>query len=252
MNNLKILSSITEEEMFLVRHIIDLARQSSASGRSMSSAFLDERQQLIASLALEREGYSDYLIFGGYEGAHRRVIRFNGYGEEVPFSAVIFNYRQADCPTHRDFLGALMSQNIKREMIGDILVSKGRTAVFVMNQVKETVSQIDKVGRVGVKISYDFGEGDVPEQQFESIQATVQSLRLDSCLSSALKLSRARVQELIKARGITLNYVDVFDPSVRMAEGDVFSVRGEGKFILRKIGGLSKKDRIFITIDKFK
>lgn len=252
MNTIKILSSITEEEKLLIRHIIDLANQSAASGRSRSSAFLDERQLLISRAALENEGYSDYRIIGGYEGAARCVIRFNGYGEDAPLSVVIFNYREADKPTHRDFLGALMSLNIKREMIGDILVSNRRTAVFVMNQVKALVSEIDKVGKVGVKVTYDFCENDIPEQQFETIQATVQSLRLDSCLSSALKMSRGKVQELIKVKGVALNHTDVFDPGARVAEGDVFSVRGMGKYVLRKIGGLSKKDRIFITIDRFK
>lgn len=252
MNTVKILSSVTEEERLLIRHIIDLAKRSLTGGRAMSSAFLDERQLLITCAALESEGYTEYSTFGGYEGAVRRVIRFNGYGEDAPLSVVIFSYREVDKPTHRDFLGALMSLNIKREMIGDILVSDKRTAVFVMNQVKPLVAGITKIGRAGVKVSFDFSENDIPEQQFDTITATVQSLRLDSCLSSAIRLSRGKTQELIKTKGVALNHTDVYDPSVKISEGDVFSVRGMGKYVLREIGGMSKKDRIFITIDKFK
>lgn len=251
MNTHKIFSSISEDEKLLIRHIIDLANRSAVCGRSMSSAFLDERQLLISCAALKNEGFTEYSTFGGYEGAARRVIRFNGYGEDAPLSAVIFNYREMDKPTHRDFLGALMSLNIKREMIGDILVSDRRTAVFVMDQVKPLVMEVYKVGRIGVKISLDFCEGDIPKQRFETITATVQSLRLDSCLSSVLKLSRGKTQELIKTKGVTLNHTEIFDLGERVAEGDIFSVRGMGKYVLRKIGGLSKKDRIFITIDKF-
>ena len=176
----------------------------------------------------------------------------HGFGEEAPFTPVVFNYREADKPTHRDFLGSLMALDIKREMVGDILVSNGRCVVFVMNSVLGVVSDISKIGKFGVKITYDFSEKDIPQQEFEKITATVQSLRLDSVLSNAIKTSREKTQELIRAKGVVLNHVEVFDPSLKIEEGDVFSVKGFGKFVLREIGGFSKKDRTFITIEKFK
>ena len=40
--------------------------------------------------------------------------------------------------------------------------------------------------------------------------------------------------------------------SGKMEEGDVFSVRGFGKFRLKEIGGLTKKGRIRICVEKYK
>ena len=145
-----------------------------------------------------------------------------------------------------------MSLDIKREMIGDILVGNGRTVVFILNAILPMVAEMSKVGRFGVSISYDFSPDDIPAAAFDVINATVQSLRLDSVLSSAINHSREKTQKLIKSNGVVLNHVMTYEPSEKMSEGDIFSVRGIGKFVLSGVGGLSKKDRIFITINKYK
>ena len=145
-----------------------------------------------------------------------------------------------------------MALEIKREMIGDILVGKSRTVVFAMNAVLPLIEDMTKIGRTGVKISYDFCSEDIPAQECEKIDATVKSLRLDSVLSAAVKLSREKTQELIRSKGAVLNHVTTFEPNEKMDEGDVFSVRGIGKFRLEEVGGMSKKERIFITIQKYK
>lgn len=245
MNNAKILSSITDEERVLTRHLVDLAKQSEISGRARFSCFLDERQRILCEAQLSKEGYENYEFVGGYEGAVRKAAVFHGFGEQLPFTPVVFNYRKADKPTHRDFLGSLMALNIKRDMVGDILVSDGRCVVFVMNSVLSVVSGVSKIGKYGVKISYDFSEDDIPHQEFEKITATVQSLRLDSVLSNAIRTSREKAQELIRVKGVVLNHVEVYDPSLKIEKGDVFSVKGFGKFVLSEIGGFSKKRQNF-------
>lgn len=253
----RLLSSVNDDERVLIRHIIDLGRASFASGLSRSGCFLDERQLALCNLSLEQYANDsgdlpDYEFLGGYEAAERRVIIFSGYGRTVPFSPVAFSGRNIGSLTHRDFLGTLMSLNIKREMLGDILVGEKRTVVFVMNAVLPIVEEVSKVGGVGVTISHDFSEADIPEKKFGAINATVKSLRIDAVLSDAIGLSREKTQALIRSEGVLLNHLMIFDPSEKVDEGDVFSLRGKGKFVLNRVGGMSKKDRIFITIYKFK
>lgn len=249
-------SAFNDDDKILVRHILDLARQSELSQRPRFSAFLDERQAALCESALQREHIDFYSLCGGYDGAMRSCICFDpcGYGidDALPFKAVVFNYRAADNPSHRDFLGSLMALEIKREMIGDILVGDERTTVFVYNTALPLVNEMTKIGKVGVSISFDFCEDDIPPQQFDEITSTVASLRLDAVLSVALRISREKVSELIKAKGVLLNRVMTYNTSAKVDEGDTFSVRGLGKFELAQIGGNSKKDRIFITIKKFK
>lgn len=242
--------SMTDDERLLTRHIKDLARRADNTGRSMFSCFLDERQLALCSAILDREGFSGYKTDGGYDGARRRVIIFPGYGESCPFTAVAYSYRQEDKPSHCDFLGTLMALDIKRETVGDILVGPSKTIVFVLNSVCPLAAGITKVGGVGVRVLFDFCEEDIPGEESVSLSGTVSSLRLDAVAAIALRLSREKTQELIRTKGITLNYLTVFDPGAAVSQGDVFSVRGYGRFKLSLAGGLSKKGRIFITVDK--
>ncbi|MCD7823797.1 MAG: YlmH/Sll1252 family protein [Oscillospiraceae bacterium] len=255
-HRLRLLSSANEDEKVLIRHVIDLGRSSLASGRSRFSCFLDERQLALCSLSLRQYALKgelqDYECLGGYDKAERRVIIFPGYGYAVPFSPVVFTGRDIQKLTHRDFLGTIMSLNIKREMIGDILVGEKKTVVFVMNSVLPLVEEVSKVGGVGVTIGHEFSDEDIPEKKFEVINSTVKSLRIDAVLADAVAMSREKVQALIRSEGVILNHLMIFDPSQRVDEGDVFSLRGKGKFTLYRIGGMSKKDRIFITIHKYK
>ena len=194
-------------------------------------------------------------MLGGYSQAERRVIAFGIDDEtdaELPFKAVVFNYPEDRHLSHRDFLGSLMALGIKRELVGDILVGNGRTAVFIMNTAIPLVKEMTKVGSCGVKITEDFSDADIPAQEYDELRSTVASLRLDAVISAWLRLSREKSAELIKSKGVLHNRVMTFSPSDRVEEGDRFSIRGFGKMELSEIGGQSKKDRIFITVRKFK
>lgn len=245
----------TDDDKLLVRHILDIAARSEKVGRTLYSNFLDERQLAICETALKSDYNDNYITLGGYEGAERRVLAFGISDEDEaypPFEAVVFNHPENSGLSHRDFLGSLMALGIKRELLGDILVGKKRTAVFVIDSALPLVYDMSKIGKCGVKITTDFSEEDIPQQEFDEIHSTVASLRLDAVIASGLRLSREKAAELIKTKGVMHNRVMTFNTSEKVAEGDRFSIRGFGKCELFKVGGLSKKDRVFITIRKFR
>ena len=80
---------------------------------------------------------------------------------------------------------------------------------------------------------------------------TVASLRLDAVLGSGFSISRGRAAELIAAGRVSLNGCECLKPDRQLAERDILSVRGQGRLILREIGGLSKKGRFYITVERF-
>lgn len=245
----------TDDDRLLIRHVLDIAKRSELSRKPLYSAFLDERQLAICEAALRTGWGGDFASFGGYSDAERRVLAFGDPDlreNSVPFKAVVFNYPENSGLCHRDFLGSLMALGIKRELLGDILVGGRRTAVFVADAALPLVRDISKIGRCGVKVTDDFSNEDIPVQEYEEIRSTVASLRLDAVVATALRISRAKASELIESKGVMLNRVMLFRPSDRVSEGDKFSVRGFGKFELAEIGGQSKKDRVFITIRKYR
>ena len=77
------------------------------------------------------------------------------------------------------------------------------------------------------------------------------SLRLDSVLSSAFGISRAKAAEAVR-KGITfVNSSQIVKPDFNVNEGDRLVIRGFGKARLAEIGGNSKKGRTYIKIEKY-
>lgn len=239
----------------LVSHILDMIEICERSYQPKFSFFLDERQVILAENVMLEQKCEHYKLFGGYESASRKVLGiFPPYWDDegYPIAALTIKYRPSDKLTHRDFLGVFMSKQIKRSMIGDIIVGAGNTTVFVYNTVKDVfVSEISKIGSVGVKITEDDNVDIQVEQSFIEKNGTVSSMRLDSIVSTATGLSRDKSASLIKGGNVAVMYNVVEAPSYQLKAGDVFSVRGSGKYILFSVNGKTKKDRIHITIKKY-
>lgn len=248
-------SRLSAEDRLLVSHIADMMDICMKSYCPKFSSFLDERQAALAQSALNERGFARYGFYGGYENASRKVLGvFPEYceDEEYPVSAITFRYRENDKLSHRDFLGAFMSRQIKREMLGDIVVGKGSTTAFVYSTVKDVLlSEITKIGSVGVKSEEDDAPHIEVEQAFTEKNGSVSSLRLDSVLALAAGVSRGKAADIIKGGGVTVNYRTVESASLSLDSGDVFSARGFGKFILFSVNGKTKKDRYHITVKKY-
>ncbi len=248
-------SKLSEDDRILVSHILDMIELCEKSYQPKFSFFLDERQSMLAESVMLEQKYENYKLWGGYDNASRKILAILPmYYDNVqyPFTALSIKYRESDKLTHRDFLGVFMSRQIKRNMLGDIVVGKGLTTVFVYNTVKDMlISEINKIGSVGVKINETDNVEVQIEQSFIEKTGTVSSLRLDSIVSVASGLGRDKSASLIKGGNVTVMYNVVESPSYQLNENDVFSVRGSGKYILSSINGKTKKDRIHITIKKY-
>lgn len=254
--DLSFLGKISDDDQVMLNRLLDWTDAVTEKYIDKFSFFLDERQKSLCEKVLRSAGFENYRFFGGYNGAQRTVLGlFAPYSEpaddEFPIIPLTFSYRQADKLSHRDFLGCIMAQRVSRESVGDIIVSDGRAAVFLYKTVVNEISFLDKIGRVGVKVSQGFDEGIIPVQKFQQIDSTVASLRLDCVLSAAIKVSREKASALIKSKGAEVNHTSVYAPDLQLAEGSVFSVKGFGKFILEHVGGFSKKERIHITLQKY-
>lgn len=248
----------SEEDRWLFDRIVDMCAWVGEKYSSKFSLFLDERQALIAVAAVNSVKFENFLLYGGFDGASRKVLGlFPEYSEketgDFPIVPLFFSYRKCDVLTHRDFLGSVMALQVKRETVGDIVINDGEAVVYVHENVADAITgEVVKIGRVGVsvakkEIGFEIGK----KQDFEEMTAFVSQLRLDSITAAALHLSRSKAAELIESAGITVNFREVFDVDFKLAEGDVFSARGHGKFILAEVGNVSKKGRIHIVIKKY-
>lgn len=91
----------------------------------------------------------------------------------------------------------------------------------------------------------------LPQVQVKLIRDTVSSLRLDAVTATAFSMSRGRAAELIAAGRVNLDHAPCLKPDKPVAEGAVLTARGFGRARLREVGGLSKKGRTGITIERY-
>ncbi|MBR1863480.1 MAG: RNA-binding protein [Ruminococcus sp.] len=253
---LSFLHDITDEDRILLNKFLDWSEMAQEKYVRKFSFFLDERQQVLCTKVMASVKFEDYQLWGGREGAERKVLCvYPEYGrperEDIPIKAVTFTYRREDRLSHRDILGSLMGLKIDRSCVGDILVGEGKSCIFVVDTVLADVLSVTRVGRTGVKSSEGFDPDLAVTESFKEITGTVASLRFDSILSLGLRISREKAAALIKSGSAEVGHMKADQPKRLLQEGDVFSVRGYGKFIFRSVNGKTGKDRIHITISKY-
>jgi RNA-binding protein YlmH len=248
---------IEKADEFFKARIRDMVLVASEKQYPKFSLFLDDRQKYLAQTVLNQMGYDGSLFWGGYDGAQRTMLAvYPDYIQssdlEFPISYLKATYRESDVLSHRDFLGALMSIQIKRETIGDILVETGYTTIIVSESIASYIIQnIRKIGRVGVTIE----QIDRPELNYEPqyalLQGTVSSFRLDCLVAFLTKLSRSKSIELMNAGRVSVNYMEMISPSVMIKPDDIITVRGYGKYKMDSDIRETKKGRFYITVKKY-
>lgn len=248
-----------QPDRFFIARLEDMLGQCGRYSAPVFSSFLDERQCAETEIWLRANaGDCGYLLWGGYPDARRKMLAVfpeylrGGITELFPMKCLTFAYRKEDTLTHRDILGSLMAQQLKREVVGDIVTGEGIAQTFLTDVAARLVTgSIAKIGRVGVKTDDSRPFELENAQKFQDISGTVASLRLDCIVSLAAKLSREKAAALIRTDKVDVNHLTADSLSYELKEGDILSVRGCGRFILSGINGETKKGRIHIILKKY-
>ena len=104
----------------------------------------------------------------------------------------------------------------------------------------------------GKKVSeIELSDLSVPALKVKEIRDTVSTLRLDAVAASGFSMSRGKAQELISSGRVQLNYRETLKSDAPVAQGDVISARGLGKFEVAEVGGLSKKGRTALLLRRY-
>lgn len=242
----------------LLNHLRDLAERSYSNNMYTFSSFLSE-SEIAEFMSIEKElCYAGITISGGIETAERGVVRFGresdlGYDQPFPISCLIVQplmKKFGEALSHRDYLGALMSLGIERELLGDIIVSDKTAYIFclehIADYIKEKLVQI-KHTSVKVEITYSLPEDIAPH--IDRRQLIVFSERLDAVISKLYNLSRSQAQELFKSRKIFVNGLQCENTSYSPKPDSRISVRGYGKFIYTGMDGMTGKGRCRVNVD---
>lgn len=237
----------------------------------LDSCAIASERQLVQHTEFIDPWHREFLrpLVGGYFGI--RWLEDGGYGEAERCRLIIYPdyYRPDDLETcvslleitlsesdlllsHRDYLGALLGQGIKRGFIGDIIPFAGGGQAFVAAEGKDCLLGLNEVNKFRATIhEIPPYQVKVSQQPVRTVEATVASLRLDAVLSTGLGTGRKGAVELVRADKVRVNWRHISQPSFQVQQGDVITVRGKGRLEIAVAGGQTKKGRTRITLKKY-
>lgn len=253
----------TKEEQQLKNRIKDLADKSFRQSTYSFTGFLGlSEQDVFWRLESSQElAHIGWQLWGGYEEAERRVVRFGskeelGYEEEYPIVCIHIQpllIKFADALSHRDFLGALMNLGIERSTLGDIRVVEKEAYLYCLSSIADFICEnLEKVKHTNVKCSIVKEAQEIPQEEPEEMVVMLPSLRLDVCLAKVYKESRSTILDMFRIGKVYVNGRLCENNSKQMKEGDVVNLRGYGKFIFDGMQNETKKGKLNVRIRIYK
>ena len=235
----------------------ELADRSNEKGYAIYSDFLGIAE--MSELCAMRFSVP-VTLWGGYENAERCVACFGDREyfadkSDYPINCILIkpvNQKFADTLSHRDFLGSLMGLGIRREVLGDIIISQNCGYLFCLDTISDyIIRNLTQVRHttVNCELADNIPIDALPQP--ENREIIVSSERLDVIVSAIYNLSRSQVLPVFHTEKVFVNGVIKTSPSATLNIGDKVSVRGFGRFIYNGVLRHTKKDRLVISVDIF-
>ncbi len=247
-----------KDDQLLKKRILELAGLCYHRDIQTSTGFLSLNEQDIFHSIEKTLPPVRIRLEGGFDTAERKILCFLASYEDdnisIPITVLdvtFSNIRFSETLTHRDYLGAIMNLGIERSCIGDILLKDDGCYVFCQDKMADYLCQELKTVRHTPVGCHKAESAKSIVQKTERITGSVASARLDSVIAMVFSSSRTKVVPLIEGEKVFINGRSVTSPAVQLKEDEIVSVRGLGKFKFAGFGGLSKKGRQYIYVDKY-
>ena len=190
------------------------------------------------------------------EISERRQILFENYEDnEVKYPNKILNIKNLSKfkkQEHKDYLGSILGLNIKRELLGDILVYENGAYVIVSEKISDyLLNNLEQIGRTPCEVSVTDDMKELPEIEFQEIIIRVNSERLDSVVSELVNISRGSASEAVESGNIMLNYIVQKRKDKNVDISDIITIRQHGKFIFSADLGMTKKGKKKLLFKKY-
>lgn len=250
------------EQRILLAHILDQQERGETRRIPAYTSFLSPAEQAVSADLLSAAAPGQGILFGGYPEAERKVWGFLPdwldeeswrEGEDCPVAALSVSVPEMATLSHRDYLGSLMGLGLTREKIGDILLAEhGAQVITLRETLPVLLSQWDKVGRYPVTLSpIPLSELTPAAGETKRVRATVSSPRLDAVLAAGFSIPRSRAADLIRAGRVMVNHRPCEKSDKTVGEGDVLTCRGLGRCVLTSMGGVSRRGRLVLELDRY-
>jgi len=268
MNKQEVLNKYeNEEDKLLISKLLDKIEFVEKKNSIENTDFLDIHQRNILEKVLKIIQYKNYVIYGGYENSERNMIILYPEKLETVFENKLFDYNnilqvmRITLPnemrgkySHRDYLGAIIKVGIKREKVGDILVSLDGADIIVNKEMIEyldtSLRELTRFNKSKFEIC-KIEDLNIEPPKIEIINIIIPSMRMDSIVSEVIKTSRSKAIEIINSERVFINSELATKNSKMLKENDMITVRGKGRFKIKGILNSTKKGNLVLEVEKY-
>lgn len=254
-----------QDDKILLAQILDKIEFSKQREKLEYTDFLDMYQVALVKSFMKKIEFENYILFGGFENAERKILIIypekytmnmveKNYSKIVKVIRITLNNEEKGIYSHRNYLGGIVKLGMNREKVGDILVSDDGADILVKSETAEILKQ-----ELGTLTRFEnskielIGLADLRKQEIkvEEINIIVPSLRLDNFVSDLAKTSRSKAVQIIDSERVFINGQNETKVSKQVKLGDVITIRGKGRFIVKEFSGTTRSGRTVVTVEKY-
>ena len=254
-----------QEDKLCLSQVLDKIEFCESREKLEYTDFLDMYQVALVENFLRRINFKNYQLFGGYEDSERKILivypdKYNDSMIEKNYSKMLKILR-IELPeeefgkySHRNYLGGIVKLGLRREKVGDILVSNQGADIVVVSDFAEVLKQelpsLTRFENSKIEIK-EISDIIKKEVKIEEVSIIVPSLRLDNIVSDLVKSSRSKAKQIIEQERVFVNGQNETKMAKQVKIGDIITIRGKGRFIVKEQTGTTRSGRAVLKIEKY-
>lgn len=254
-----------QEDKMCLSKILDKIEISNKANRIEYTDFLDMYQIALVQSFLRKNKINNFKLYGGYEDAERKIAIIypedyndkmiqKNYNKMLKIVKIKLSEEEKGKYSHRNYLGVIIKLGLKREKIGDIIVDDYGADIIVVEDFAEILKtglpSLTRFENSKIKIA-DIDKLMKKKIKIEEIKIIVPSLRLDNIVSDLARTSRNKASQIIKQERVFVNGKNEIKVSKEIKLGDVVTIRGKGRFIVKQFAGNTRSGRTILLIEKY-
>ena len=254
-----------QEDKICLSQVLDKIEFSKTREKIENTDFLDMYQISLVENFLRKIKFENYKLYGGYEESERKILiiypeKYNesmlekNYSKMLKVVRVSLPEEEKGKYTHRNYLGGIVKLGLKREKVGDILVSDDGADIVVVEDFAEILKQelpnLTRFEKSEITIE-EIKNIRKKEIKLEEIKIIVPSLRLDNIVSDLAKTSRNKAAQIINQERVFVNGQNETKLSKQIKLQDVITIRGKGRFVVKEFAGTTRSGRTIVVIEKY-
>ena len=254
-----------QEDKLCLSQVLDKIEISSKREKIEYTDFLDMYQVSLVENFLRKIQFQNFKLYGGYEDAERKVLitfpkKFDDNMLEKNYDKILKVVRiqlpeeEKGKYSHRNYLGGIVKLGLKREKVGDILVGEEGADIITVSDFADVLkTQLPSLTRFeNAKIEIEKIQNVRKlEIKVEEVSIIVPSLRLDNIVSDLARTSRSKASEIIAQERVFVNGQNETKNSKQVKCGDIITIRGKGRYIIKEFTGTTRSGRTVVLVEKY-